>query len=464
MSEELNLSVPQRKNKAAGNFNRGLWILLLLLLGVGIANVVLTVKRDRAETNIPSGLTPDSQKELALKLEKQGLRAAAIRTWQGYLAETGSDPDGQAKIWYRIGKLYQQDGKYEEALESYYRSESFTKLDDLSDEIGRRTQECLEAAGKFAALRYELKDRVDQDQSSGTAGQEVVAEIGAEKITGAQLDQMIEKQVDQQLTQMQMTGMFPPEQIPQQKERLLKRFTAPEERLRMLNQFIVEEVLYRLARQEKLAEKPETRDLLNDVEKKVLAQALVQSELADKIHITPADLQTYYQAHRKDYVQPEQAQISHILAAEQETADTVLKRLQAGGDFAQAVQEFSRDAATKEQGGEISGWIQKGGYISGIGRSEAAAGFIFSTDPNTLVPEPVKTDKGYHIIKVRARQPERQKQFDEVQMEVFRALRQQKEQEVQEALINELKEKYQVVIHRSQFMSADETTNEPKKP
>jgi len=462
MAEELNLSVPQRKTKAAGNSTKGLLILLVLVLGVGVANIVLTIQKDDAATAITSGLTPDSQKDLALKLEKQGLHESAIRAWQDFLVQSGAGADEQAKIWYRIGKLYQQDEKFEQALESFYRSESYAKLEDISDEIGRRTQECLEAAGKFAALRYELKDRVDQSQSHGTAGQEVVAEIGSEKITQSQLDQMIEQEIDRQLTQM--AGILPAEQMNQQKEQLLKRFASPEQKLQMLNQFIMEEVLYRRARQVKLAEKPQTRDLLKNLERKVLAQSLVQSEMADKIHITPVDLKTYYQAHLKDYVQPEQAQISHILVADQETADTVLKTLQAGGDFVEAAKEFSQDTATKENGGEISGWVRKGGYISGIGYSEEATGFIFSTDPNNLVSEPVKTDKGYHIIKVRARKPERQKDFEEVQMEVFRTLREQKEREVQEALIEELKAGYNVVIHRSKFMPKDEKADEPAKP
>ena len=462
MSEELNLSVPQRKSKAAGNSSKGLLILLVLVLGVGVANIVLTLKKDDAATATTSGLTPDSQKDLALKLEKQGLHESAIRAWQDFLVQSGAGADEQAKIWYRIGKLYQQDEKFEQALESFYRSESYAKLDDISDEIGRRTQECLEAAGKFAALRYELKDRVDQSQDQGTAGQDIVAEIGAEKITQSQLDQMIEQEIDRQLTQM--AGILPAEQMNQQKEQLLKRFAAPQEKLQMLNQFIMEDVLYRRARQVKLTEKPQTRDLLKNLEKKVLAQSLVQSEMADKINITPVDLNTYYQAHLKDYLQPEQAQISHILVADQETADTVLKTLKGGGDFTQAAKEFSQDVATRDNGGKISGWVQKGSFIPEIGYSDEVTGLIFSTDPNTLAPEPVQTDKGRHIIKVRARRPERQKAFEEVQMEVFRTLRQQKEREVQEALIEELKDGYNVVIHHSMFMPKEEKNDEPAKP
>lgn len=462
MSDELNLSLPQRKSKAAGNYPKGLSILLVLVLGVGIANIVIPLTRDQSETTLSSGLSPDVLKDLALKLEKQGLHSSAIRAWQDYLARPLIEPEEQAKIWYRIGKLYQQDESFEQALASFYRSEHYANLDGLSDEIGRRVQECLEAAGKFSALRHELQGRVDQSQDKGTVGQDIVAEIGSETITQAQLDQMIEREIDRQLSPA--AGMLSPEQFNQQKEQLLKRFSVPQEKLRMLNQFIVEEVLYRRAREVKLIEKPATRDLLKNLEKKVLAQSLVQSEMADKIHITPVDLNTYYQAHLKEFVQPEQAQISHILVADQETADTVLKTLQGGDGFAEAAKEFSQDAATKETSGEISGWIQKGSFIPGIGHSEEAAGLIFSTDAGSVVAEAVQSDAGYHIIKVRARQPERQKEFDEVRMEISQALRQQKERNVQKALIDELKERYNVVIHHSRFIPEDEKKDESAAP
>ena len=80
-----------------------------------------------------------------------------------------------------------------------------------------------ESAGKFAALRYELSDRVGMSPSPDankpvSKGDEVVAEIGPEKITESDLDQWIESQIERQLSRM--APYMPDEQVKKQKEAL----------------------------------------------------------------------------------------------------------------------------------------------------------------------------------------------------------------------------------------------------
>jgi parvulin-like peptidyl-prolyl isomerase len=82
---------------------------------------------------------------------------------------------------------------------------------------------------------------------------------------------------------------------------------------------------------------------------------------------------------------------------------------------------------------------------------------IFVTDAGEVVGEDIKTDKGIHIIKVLMREPERKQTFDEVKNEAFLALRSRKEGEVQQQLLDELKEQYDVVIHQSTFAGNNES-------
>jgi len=332
MSDKLNLTLPEREKKPSGP-PAGMLVLLFLVLIVGILNVVVTLSRGGGSTApTASGLRPEAQKDLAMKLERQELSGPAAAAWQEYLAAAQPNTEERAKIWYRIGKLRQGAGEHEKALESYYRSESFARLDDLGPEISRRTQECLEARGKFAALRYELAERVGVGDQKDAGGEEVVAEIGPQKITKADLDRRIEEQIERQLTRF--AAYMPDEQRRKQKEALLKQFSSAQQRLQLLNQFVVEEVLYRRARADKLADDPVTRGMLRDAERGILAQKVIEKELADQIRITPGDMKTYYEAHKKDYVRPARAQISHILVKDQKAADNVLKKLKEGKDFA----------------------------------------------------------------------------------------------------------------------------------
>jgi len=460
MPDELNLTLPKRE----GEPRKASWpatVLLLLVVAIGAANLIVALRGSGSgEGRVPSaaGLAPEEQKELALKLERRGLHDAAVHAWQTYLSSTWLDGKQRANVWYRIGKIHQDAGQYEKALAGFYTSESLAFSDELAPEIGRRTRECLEALGKFAALRHELTDRVEIGESKAPAGEEVVAEIGQQKITRARLDQMIEEQIDRQLAQF--AAFVPDQERKRQKEAMVQRFGTAEARLQMLEQLVAEEVLYRKAREDKLAEDAETRALLADVERKLLAQRVVEKELADQVKIAPGDLQDYYEAHKKEYVQPERAEISHILVKDDETAKAARKSLDEGMRFGDLAQKLSTDDATKEKGGEIPGWVEKGSYIPGIGSSDDATAAIFSTEPGKVAGKTVKSDRGVHIIKIRSREPERQKTFDEVRDQVYQALRTRKTREVQQKLIDSLRERYDVVVHRAKFEAQEP---EPKK-
>ena len=53
------------------------------------------------------GLPADDLKQLALKLERQGLGKAAAGVWREYLEKAGGSEERPGAIWYRIGTLHQ---------------------------------------------------------------------------------------------------------------------------------------------------------------------------------------------------------------------------------------------------------------------------------------------------------------------------------------------------------------------
>jgi len=271
------------------------FVALTLVLGIFFAKG----GERRARSSVSSGLSGKKIEALALKFENQKLPGAAARAWTEYLESSRPGGEEAARIWFRIGKLYQDGSDYERALEAYYRSEAIEKLDELDSEISKRTAECLEALGKFAALNYELEERTSYAKTDSAGGKDVLAEIGNWKITRADLDMMIEAEIDAQLSQL--AGSLTPEERQKQKAELLENVLKQGDRDKWLQRFIAEEMLYRRAREEKLADDPEFRALTRNLERKILAQKILDGEFAKRISITPDELKAYYEGHKSSF-------------------------------------------------------------------------------------------------------------------------------------------------------------------
>jgi peptidyl-prolyl cis-trans isomerase C len=461
MTEKLDFSLPQKKPQ--GSATGILAVLLLVVLVVlTAANLLVTLSRRQPAATVSSGLSADQVKDLASKLAQRNLYQQAAAAWQDYLVSAKPTGPEQARIQFQVGTLLEKGGLYADAIEHYYRSEAAGAVKELQSDLNAHIKECFEKLGKFSALRYEVMDRTSFNPSQ-PAGGKVVAEIGAEKITEAQLDAKIEENIENQLEPMK--AFMTPEQLNEQKKRALEQSRNPQTKQQFLEGWLAQEILYRQALQDKLSDKPEVQRVVHDLARQALSQQLMNEQLASKIHLTDSDLQTYYAANKDKYIEPERAKISHILIKDEGQADDLLKRLKEGGDFAAIAKESSQDEATKGSGGRITEDVLKGAYVPGIGDANEINAAIFAVKAPGLVDKPFKTDKGWEIVKVEEKQAQRQKSFEEVQQQVAMQLLRQKREEVQRDYIKEMMDRHQVVIHTSAFAPAQEAPKEvPSKP
>ncbi|HCO94390.1 MAG TPA: hypothetical protein DIU00_10645, partial [Phycisphaerales bacterium] len=316
---------------------------------------------------------------------------------------------------------------------------------------------CFEKLGKFSALRYELMDRTSLE-TAPAAGGKIVAEIGAEKITEADLDGFIESDIENQLEPM--APFMTAEQLGQQKKKMLQQYKNPQARQQYLQMWLAQEVLYRQALEEELAEKPEAKKMIDNLTRGALSQLQMNNELASKINITQTDVQTYYTANKEKFIEPARAKISHILLEDQQQALELLGRIKDGEDFGELAKQFSKDDSTKEKAGVIETEVQKDSYIPGIGTYEELNKQIFAVDAPKLLDEPFKTEKGWEIVKVETLTPERQKALDEVSQQVISMLAGQKRQDVQSSYIEQMMDKHNVIIHTSAMSGAGQTGSE----
>ena len=142
-----------------------------------------------------------------------------------------------------------------------------------------------------------------------------------------------------------------------------------------------------------------------------LLTARVQTVVAGPIDPSEDDLEAYFEAHISSYDQPEKIRASHILVDDEKTAEEVLSELKDGADFAGLAKAYSKDTATKDNGGDL-GWFSRGKMVREF--EDAAFGLKNIGDISDIV----KTSYGYHIIKLTGREPAHTPTFDEVKDQV----------------------------------------------
>src|SRR5205807_814744 len=128
-------------------------------------------------------------------------------------------------------------------------------------------------------------------------------------------------------------------------------------------------------------------------------------------------LKLQYQANIRQYQVPNRVHVEHILFmtvgkpdAEVEEikkkAEDVLKQVKKGGKFEDLAKKYSEDPGSKDKGGDL-GWIRQGQTVP-----------VFEKEAFSLAPDQisdlVRTQYGFHIIKVLDKQTAHTKPFDEV--------------------------------------------------
>ncbi|HEY2634305.1 MAG TPA: SurA N-terminal domain-containing protein [Steroidobacteraceae bacterium] len=142
------------------------------------------------------------------------------------------------------------------------------------------------------------------------------------------------------------------------------------------------------------------------------------SQLASKVSVDDAQLKTYYDEQKvktpERFTAAEQRRVSHILlpvanpkddAAVKAKAEGILKRAQAGEDFAALAKQFSQDPGSAQQGGDL-GWSERKVWVAPF----ADAAYSMKVDE---IRGPVKTQFGYHILKLVGIRPATVKTFEQ---------------------------------------------------
>jgi len=134
------------------------------------------------------------------------------------------------------------------------------------------------------------------------------------------------------------------------------------------------------------------------------------AEVAKSIDVTDDELFNFYEDDQARFTTEEERQAQHILLETKEMADEVLALLDAGGDFSKLAAQYSQDTGSKDTGGDL-GVFGRGVMVDAFEKSAFAL-------QEGQVSGAIKSEFGYHIIKLNKIQAGSVKPFESVKSEL----------------------------------------------
>lgn len=160
--------------------------------------------------------------------------------------------------------------------------------------------------------------------------------------------------------------------------------------------------------------------------------------LKSQIRLSDAEIESYYESHKSDYQRAESRKVAHILVqgetdVSKNKAAAILSELEDGADFAQLAKEKSEDVFSAKNSGELD-WFERG--VMEPEFDQAA----FALNKEAPLSSLVKSQFGYHIIKLVDVKESQTLPLAQVQQQVENALQKEKTNELYDELQQNLSE------------------------
>ncbi|SMM97983.1 Peptidyl-prolyl cis-trans isomerase PpiD [uncultured Candidatus Thioglobus sp.] len=137
---------------------------------------------------------------------------------------------------------------------------------------------------------------------------------------------------------------------------------------------------------------------------------LSSDNIAKNIKVDEEALLSLYEDEKGRFVEEEERQAQHILLESEELANTLVERLQKGEDFDKLAAEYSQDTTSKDKGGDL------GFFGLGVMVPEFETKVFVMNEGD--MSEPIKSEFGYHIIKLNKIKASTTKPFESVRDEL----------------------------------------------
>lgn len=229
---------------------------------------------------------------------------------------------------------------------------------------------------------------------------------------------------------------------------------TPQGRKEMLDTMVIRELILQQASKDGVDKGPEIEEKLQDLKKRLIVEAFLKKKVESESQVSDADLKKFYDQNIDKFKTGEQVKASHILVKTEKEAKDILAQIKAGGNFEELAKKHSVDSSSAK-GGDL-GWFGKGSMVPAFEKAALAL-------KEGQVSDVVKSDFGFHIIKLTGKRPAGTRPFEEVKEQIKAAIMPTKQQEVFQKIKEELKKTAKITV-KEDVLNAMGAKKEEGKP
>ncbi len=208
-------------------------------------------------------------------------------------------------------------------------------------------------------------------------------------------------------------------------------YNTPEGRAAILNQVVANKLLLLDARKNLLEMEPEFKAQLAKFKESLLVSYATEKALTS-VTISDREVEEYYNANSERFMGEEAVSASHILVETEEEAREIYGRIAKGESTFEEEALAHSTCPSKANGGNL-GEFGRGQMVPEFDKA------VFEMEVGEITSEPVKTQFGYHLIKLNEKKEAAITPLAEIQNELKMALLDEKKHQAYESKINQLK-------------------------
>jgi len=208
----------------------------------------------------------------------------------------------------------------------------------------------------------------------------------------------------------------------------------PELEARARDVVVMQEIFTQEAERRGLAATPEYKAQMELARSRVLMEQL-RADFEKKNPVTEAEAKAEYEKVKGEAGTGVEYHARHILVEKEEDAKALIAQLQKGANFEELAKKNSKDPGSAQNGGDLD-WAAPNSYVPEFSTA------MTKLKKGEMTSEPVKSQFGYHIIKLEDTRESKFPEFEEVKPQIQQRLTQVKQQKFMEDLRSKAKTDY----------------------